>query len=204
MSDPAAPRAAVRQVLRAPDELDPDQRVLYERIVGGPRKAQAGQVPIVDGSGALLGPFGLMTIAPRIGDAVQGVGAALRFAAELPPLVREAAILLVATARDCRFEWFAHEAAARAAGLDDDQLAALAAGRLPSRLEAADAAALRVVAALLAAGTLDDAEYGAAIAELGERRLAELVWLVGYYSMLALALAVFDPPNPLDGGPARA
>ena len=38
-----------------------------------------------------------------------------------------------------------------------------------------------------------DDEYAAAIALLGEPKLAEVTWLVGYYSALALALAVFRP-----------
>ncbi|GAA4431020.1 carboxymuconolactone decarboxylase family protein [Georgenia halophila] len=181
---------------RRPDELDADQRELYDRIVDGPRKTQAGQVPIADESGALVGPFGLMTIAPAVGDAVQSVGAALRFATGLEPLVREAAILLVAAHHRCDFEWIAHAGAARSAGLDDTRLAALGDGRVPDGLDEQQARALETVGALLASATLDDARYEAALDSLGERTLAELVWLCGYYSSLALALAVFRPPNP--------
>ena len=53
-----------------------------------------------------------------------------------------------------------------------------------------------MVQSLLRQGNLNDETYHTAVTKLGERTLAELVWLVGYYSMLALALAVFDPPNP--------
>jgi 4-carboxymuconolactone decarboxylase len=55
---------------------------------------------------------------------------------------------------------------------------------------------LAVVQSLLSRGNVTDETYHAATAQFGERTLAELVWLVGYYSMLALALATFDPPNP--------
>ena len=34
------------------------------------------------------------------------------------------------------------------------------------------------------------------VAALGRERLAELTWLVGYYSALALSLAVFRPVLP--------
>ncbi|WP_344183218.1 hypothetical protein [Kribbella lupini] len=53
---------------------------------------------------------------------------------------------------------------------------------------------------MLQTGTLGDADYVGTVEMLGERALAELVWLVGYYSMLALAMTVFDPPHPLTAG----
>ncbi|HWI31803.1 MAG TPA: carboxymuconolactone decarboxylase family protein [Microbacterium sp.] len=183
--------------LRPRSALDENQRALYDRIVDGPRKTQKAQVPITDDSGALLGPFGIMTIAPAVGEAVQAVGAALRFSSGLDPVVREAAILLAASHHRCEFEWFAHETPARQAGLDDRQLAALKQGSVPEGLDAQASHALGVVCALLSDGDLDDAAYRAAIGTLGAATLAELVWLCGYYSMLALALAVFDPPNPI-------
>ena len=44
--------------------------------------------------------------------------------------------------------------------------------------------------------TLSDEEYSAGVEALGQERLAELTWLVGYYSALALSLAVFRPVLP--------
>ena len=44
--------------------------------------------------------------------------------------------------------------------------------------------------------TLPDDDYEAGLAALGKQRLAELTWLVGYYSALALALSVFRPFLP--------
>jgi 4-carboxymuconolactone decarboxylase len=185
-----------RWVLQTPDRLDPAQRALHDRIVSGPRGAQAGQVPLTNAEGALLGPFSLMTIAPQVGDAVQRVGAELRFGTSLNPIVREAAILLVAVDRGCAFEWIAHAGSARQAGLTAAQLAALRRGDVPDELEADVALALRSVRALLLTGTLDETGYSEALLALGEQALAELVWLCGYYSMLALAVAVFRPPDP--------
>ena len=44
--------------------------------------------------------------------------------------------------------------------------------------------------------SLPDEDYATGVAALGKERLAELTWLVGYYSALALALAVFRPAVP--------
>ena len=43
---------------------------------------------------------------------------------------------------------------------------------------------------------LPDEDYETGLAALGKERLAELTWLVGYYSALALSLAVFRPFLP--------
>ncbi|MFH8462427.1 carboxymuconolactone decarboxylase family protein [Streptomyces sp. NPDC017991] len=177
-----------------PSELDAEQRAFHHRITDGPR-GRRGDVPLVGGDGSLLGPFALMAIVPALGDPVQELGAAVRYRGELDPLVREAAILLVAAHHDCVFEWFAHEPAARRLGLDDSQLGELRDGRPPQGLSPERGQALLAVNAMLRTGSLDDGAFAETRAALGERGLAELVWLTGYYSMLALALAVFDPPE---------
>lgn len=181
-----------------PDELSARQRALYAAIADGPRKQQAGVVPVIDEAGRLLGPFALMTIAPDIGDAVQSVGAALRFAGSFAPRTRELAILTVAVHRGSDFEWFAHVDAARDAGLTDAQLRAIQQHLEPDGLDAPDSCVWRATEALLAKGRLDDDEYARTVRVVGAAGLAELVWLTGYYSMLQLALATFDPALPAE------
>lgn len=194
-----APDAAPRPRYASPprEALTADQQALYDLITSGPRAAQRGNSPFLGEHGELLGPFGPMTIAPAVGEAVQSVGAALRYRTGLSPLVREAAILLVAVARDSAFEWLAHERLAAEAGVTPEQIAAIRGGALPAGLGEPEAAALSAVAGMLADGGLDDATYACVTDLLGERAVAELVWLVGYYSMLALALAVYSPHDRL-------
>jgi 4-carboxymuconolactone decarboxylase len=187
--------------LLAPDELHGASRVLHDAIAGGPRGGVAA-VPIVDGGGRLLGPFRVMLSAPGIGDAVQAVGAALRFHGSLPARTRELAILTIAAELRSSFEWWAHERAGEAEGLTAEQLEALIVGVVPSGLEPAERLVAGVVRTLVRDRTLGAGDYQVAIETFGEAALAELTWLVGYYSMLALALAVFEPPNPLADGPS--
>jgi 4-carboxymuconolactone decarboxylase len=189
-----------RVALLAPDELRGASRVLHETITGGPRGGVAA-VPIVDEGGRLLGPFRVMLSSPVIGDAVQALGAALRFHGSLTVRTRELAILTVAAELCSSFEWWAHERAGEAAGLSAEQLEALIVGEVPSGLDPAERLAVGVARALARDRALHEDDYQAAIDTLGEAALAELTWLVGYYSMLALSLAVFAPPNPLAGDP---
>ena len=168
---------------------------LYRELTHGPR-GQAGDVPVIDDDGALLGPFAVMALSPTLGEAVQSVGASLRYRSSLEPYVREAAVLLVAAHYGSAFEWSAHEGPARRVGWGEADLAAFRAGEVPRGASTSTRTALGAVQQLLVAGTLDDTTYGQTSEALGQRGLAELVWLVGYYAMLALALAVFEPDDP--------
>jgi 4-carboxymuconolactone decarboxylase len=179
-----------------PAELAPAQRDLYDAITGGPRAGQAGTVPIADADGRLLGPFAVMLLSPEVGNAMQQVGAKIRFGTTLTGRERELAILAVAGAARSDFERLAHEPAARALGLAQQQIDAVLAGRIPDGLSADEAAVGRLARVMTADRTLSDQDYADGVAALGRERLAELTWLVGYYGALALALAVFRPALP--------
>jgi 4-carboxymuconolactone decarboxylase len=193
---PAFANLPPRLDLIAPPDLDDAQRALYAAITGGPRASQAGTVPITDESGRLLGPFAVMLLTPEVGDAVQQVGAKIRFAAALSARERELAILAVAGVLRSDFERLAHEPAALRAGLTKDQVNAVLSGQVPDGLAGDEALVSRLAQAMTADRNLSDDDYAAGVAALGKERLAELTWLVGYYSALALSLAVFRPFLP--------
>ena len=119
----------------------------------------------------------------------------MRYDTGLDDRCREIAILVVAAHWRSAFEWYAHEAVGRAAGLTDAELAALREGR-HAELAGREAVVARTAAALVTRGDLDDAEYGEAVGHLGPAGLFELLTLVGYYATLALQLRVFRVPAP--------
>ena len=182
--------------LTPPADLDDAQRAVYEAITGGPRASQAGTVPIVDESGRLAGPFAVMLLTPEVGNAMQQVGARIRFSTSLTARERELGILAVAGQLRCHFERLAHEPAAIKAGLGQAQVNAVLSGCVPDGLTDAEALITRLAQVMTADRTLPDEDYETGVAALGKERLAELTWLVGYYSALALALAVFRPVVP--------
>jgi 4-carboxymuconolactone decarboxylase len=179
-----------------PAELAPAQRDLYDAITGGPRASQAGTVPITDAEGQLLGPFANMLLSPEVGNAMQQVWAAIRFGTALTGRERELAILTVAGALNSEFERIAHVPAARGLGLTEPQIDAALAGKTADGLSADEAIVGRLALTMTVDRTLSDRDYADAVGALGQERLAELTWLVGYYSALALSLAVFRPVLP--------
>lgn len=179
-----------------PDELDPAQRALYDEIVGGPRAAGPQRFPLADDAGRLTGPFNAMLVAPPAGQALQGLGAAIRYETALGDRIRELAILAVAARWDCAFERYAHEPHARAAGITEDQVEAVRGFAMPELADETERAALRLVFSMLRDGDVDDVTYAETVPIIGNRMVVELTALVGYYSTLALQLRVFRVTDP--------
>lgn len=179
-----------RLTIGRPDELSPEQRDLYDQIAHGPRSSGVQHFALTDGDGVLNGPFNAFLLSPSLGEAVQAVGARLRYRSGMSDRIRELGILEVAAHWESPFEWTAHEPIARSVGLADeiDLVRQRAANTLT---DPAERVALDVVRRMLTAGDLDDATYAEAVDVLGESQVFELSTLVGYYSLLALQMRVF-------------
>jgi 4-carboxymuconolactone decarboxylase len=181
----------------ARETLDEQQAALFDRIAGSQRAGQKTRMPRVGPDNALEGPFNALLLSPRFGAAMQDLSAQVRYASTLTDRCREIAILTVAAAWHSAYEQSAHEDIGRAVGLDDDELAALAAGTPYEFADDIELTVARTVRALADDHDLDDEQYAAAVAALGERTLFELIVLVGYYSQLALQLRVFRVVPPV-------
>ncbi len=163
-----------------------------------------------------MGPFNAMLVNPAVGDALQQLGTAIRYRTELPARAREVAILVVAAHRRSDFEWRSHAPLALAAGLTDQDLAAICREEDPvdstapaspiapaSRtLSTADDVVRRIVRSLLVDRDLDDALFAQATDQLGLGCVVELISLVGYYDGLALSMRALRVGLPAGAEPA--
>ncbi|UQB93125.1 MULTISPECIES: carboxymuconolactone decarboxylase family protein [Mycobacterium] len=190
------------------DQLTEQQRAIYVRITGGSRSTGTPHFPLTAEDGTLNGPFGIMLHEPELGSNLERLGAAIRYRTNLSPRVREIAILQVAHAMDSEFEWWAHAKVAKAAGLTEAELDALASGTLVGEddLERASAAFCQIL--LRDQHQLTNDEFATMSAQLSPASMIELTVLVGYYRTLAQLMAVFDigvPPMapPSDIGTAE-
>jgi 4-carboxymuconolactone decarboxylase len=176
-----------------PEEMTPDQLDVYTVF----REGRALAVPHPAGGG-LAGPPGTWLLSPPLARVFRAAAGAMRFALQLSDRSREIALLLHAFHRDSAFEIYAHRRAGRAAGLGEDEIEGLATRSAPSFRSEEERAVFDATVALLDRRTLDDAEYAEAVGVLGERKLFELVSLVGYYDLVATQLAVFQVEPPQD------
>jgi 4-carboxymuconolactone decarboxylase len=179
-----------RQHRFLPHELDVDRRALYDAIASGPRSRGPQLFPLTDADGALRGPFNGFLLSPVLGDALQRLGAAVRYGTALPDRVREMAILVVAARWDSAFERESHAAVGRAVGLTEDEVQALREGRVPPLADPEEAACLTLARALVA-DDVDDETWASCVPPLSEQTVFELSTLVGYYATLALQMRVF-------------
>lgn len=191
---------SARGPLLPPALLTPEQRAVYDELVTGSRAGDHRPGGPTDGEGRLIGPFNAMLYSPRVGGALQQLGAALRYEGVLDDLVRELVVLRVAGHHDSVYERQAHQRVARRLGLDEQTLAALDRGvptHLPSALPRVAAAALELAQRVLERRLPDDAQFARLRAELGDAGVFEVNAVVGYYSLLASQLALFGAaPEP--------
>lgn len=182
---PARPRA----------ELDQAGQALWDELV-----ASRGD-QIVDEGGGLRGPFNAWVQAPRIGARLAGLGVALRYETSLERNLTELAILTVGSHFRAEFEWWAHSRMARRHGVDEDVIAALAAGEEPAFGDDRQRLVHQVASELARTGRLSEATHEAAASQLDDAQLVELVTLCGYYALVSLTLNAFDVGLPAGSAP---
>ena len=98
----------------------------------------------------------------------------------------------------------AHRLEAEKAGIEASVIEALLAERAPDGLSPDDALVVRVALELNHLRSVSDATYADALARFGPRKLVELTSLVGYYTMVAMALNAHEIPLPEGAMPAFA
>lgn len=181
--------------LRPADLSEPQQEV-YRAIIGGLRSSVPRENPLTDKEGRLQGPFNAMLFSPALGMAVQQLGEVIRYQTTLDARAREIVILEVARAESSEYEWMAHADAGRRAGLSEDQLDAVRAGQPPAGLTGQEEAIHLVATELVYSGDLSSETLKQVERTLGLPTLTEVVFLVGYYRMIALSLRVWRVPLP--------
>lgn len=177
-----------------PGDLDDEQQSVYERIAGGPRRKMG--ISLADDRGALIGPFNAYLHSPELGARLEAAGAGLRECTALLPRHREIAILVSARHHRAQFEWFAHAQIAEREGLARSIIDAIHAGEPPSFGDPADAAVFAFCVELTETHRVSDATFDAVASHLGERERVELVFVLGYYTLVSFTLNVFEVPVP--------
>ncbi|OBG68941.1 MULTISPECIES: carboxymuconolactone decarboxylase family protein [unclassified Mycobacterium] len=178
-----------------PATLSADQRELYDDMAAM-IEDHFGELIARREDGALIGPFNGWLHFPNFGKPAWAFNKALWEHSVLPATVHQLVILVTAAKFGARYEIYGHEYFARRAGLPDRTIATIAAGERPSDLSSDQAVAYDMAAALNRGGALAETTYQAARRTFGEQGLAEIVFLVGCFSMVAVTLNAFDASVP--------
>lgn len=170
-----------------PADYDDEQRRVYDRLV-----ETRG---LVDGR-PIGGPFDVWLLSGELARRAVGMGNMFRFRLSVDRRHIELAILVTGQFWRAQFEWYAHEPMARDAGVPEDVIAAIRDGRRPDFESPADHAVYQLCSTLHREHRVDDATFATAVEHFGQRGVAELVNLIGFYTMVSLTLNTFEVPLP--------
>lgn len=112
----------------------------------------------------------------------------LLYGSTLSPRLRELAVLRVAHLTKCEYEWRHHVKMGREEGLTDEVIDALQRGEA---LDELDRAVLQAVDELQDDANVSDATWAALSDHLEERQLMDLIFTIGCYGALAMAINTF-------------
>ncbi|MFP5260253.1 MAG: carboxymuconolactone decarboxylase family protein [Acidobacteriota bacterium] len=165
------------------EDLSPPARALFDALIAK--------------RGRLDGMYRTLFNHPALLEKVAALGAYLRFGGSaLPPVARELAILACARDMGAAYEWVKHLGPARQAGLPEEIIEALRAGREPPGLDATQIAVLKGARCALARRSIPAPVQTALEAAYGIPGVVELVVLCGFYAMIAGVIFAFDVPLP--------
>jgi 4-carboxymuconolactone decarboxylase len=165
--------------------LSEGQRAMIDDLLAGARTS-------------LDGPFNTWLRSPEMGNLAQNLGEYLRYRTSIPLRLNEMAILMTAKLWSSQYEWVAHKAAALRAGLSEDVIADIHAGRRPARMQPDEVAVYDFVTELRQRRRVSDAAFKSAVATLGEQGVVDLIGVLGYYDLVSMTLNV--DRYPLAGG----
>ena len=167
----------------SPGEMSDDQKGIYAESVAGKR-------------GTVVPPLRAWIHAPEMARHASRLGAFLRYDTTLGPRLSELAILVTARHWSAQFEWYAHKKMALDGGLDPKIIDAIRDRRTPSISDAKQQVIYDVARLLHEARGLPKPLYDAAMQTIGERGLAEVIGLCGYYTMVSMTLNTYEFPLP--------
>jgi 4-carboxymuconolactone decarboxylase len=152
-----------RLPLLDPKALSPAQKEMYDRLNSTMTPwADGAQFQSKTSDGRLIGPFNPILYSPVISKNFMDVHDAEEKHTSLNERVRQVVILAVGAALQSDYERYAHEAAARIAGISEDAILTLATGGLPDDLSDQEKIAQRYARQLSVEHRVDVATYNAA------------------------------------------
>jgi alkylhydroperoxidase family enzyme len=191
-----------RLPLLDPGQLNGEQKAVYDRLRGTMIKwaNESGFQSMAEG-GRLIGPFNPILFSPDLARAFLDLQDAEKASTSLSECLRQVVILSVGAVWRSEYELYAHVAVGKSAGLPDEIVRNLGAGRLPDDLDEQVKIAARFVRQLSAEHRVEPDLYRAAETAFGKRGLVDITFLAGIYHIVCGLLSAFEIPAPAGQSP---
>ncbi len=159
---------------------------------GLPADRHAELDAIVETLHGVRGPFSILMYSPGLAQKVMEAGAHVRLKSTLTPVERELAIIAVAREKDAAYEWAAHVATGRNAGLREQAIEAVRNRGDVSGLEPDERDIITYVRQLLQTNRVEQALFDSLRGRHGERWLVELTATIGQYQYISAINNAFE------------
>ncbi len=169
------------------DKLSPRQREVWDK------QAERRSKPV--------GPYRTWLHSPDLMDKVSPLSNYFRFDCNLPVKLREFGILVTARFWGAQYSWNAHVDKARDAGIPDDVIKDLAAGKKPNFKADDERVYYNFAMEMLENHFVSQKTFDEARRIFGEKALVDLIGAVGYYSMLQICLNASETDLQADRQP---
>ena len=156
------------------ENLDPKQKEVYDKHV-----VRRNYV---------TGPYDVWLHSPELFEKVSPLSNYFRFDCNLPVKLREFGICVTARFWDAQYSWNAHVDKAIAAGIPEDVIRDLAAGKKPNFKADDERLYYTFAMEILQNHFVSEKTFSEAKKVFGEKALVDLIGSVGYFSMLAICL----------------
>ena len=158
-----------------PESMSDAQREVYDEIVAGPH-------------GRVVGPFNAWLQSPELARRARGLSEFIRFKSSLPNRLSELGILITGRYWKAEFEFWAHAALGKKAGLNEALIAAIAEKKRPSFQHEDEEIVYAFCMEMYETRRIADETYRRAVDALGLPGVVELICTIGYYSMVSMTL----------------
>lgn len=139
-----------------------------------------------------LNALGVLAHHPELTEAYHHLIGHVLFATTLSVRQRELIILRVAHRREAAYEWAQHAFLAGEVGIGSDEVERVRSGPEAEGWDAVESALLAATDELLSDARIGDATYSALTGELTTQQIMDVVFTVGAYDVLAMALRTFE------------
>ncbi len=171
------------------DDMNAEQRAVYDEVVSGQR-------------GRVVGPLRAVLHSPDLAGRWSRFGEFLRYSTCLPPKLNELAIIVTGRRWNSQLEFYIHARAAIAAGLSPECVEAIRVGQPPDFAGQDEVEVYEFARLLQQTGNVPDAVHTAVKARWGVKGVVELTAVIGYYTMVSMMLNAQDVPLADDMRPA--
>ena len=160
------------------EELKPEDQQYFDEIVGS--------------RGSVRGPYCVLLHSPQLAARVAHTGAFVRFDFDVPEALKELVIITTAREITSQYEFGAHARLARAAGVTEETIKAVADGTAPQGLSGDEEILVRYTKELVANHKIGDATFNAVKDRFGDQNTVNFTGLIGHYLLVGQILLAFD------------